>query len=194
MASREAVCKECTARFPSGARGKLPVYCSDCRYARQLVASAKWKARNPDQLKAYRVKHHAENRDAENARSRAWKAANPERVAAWRRMAYVERQMATNTEYHRDYGRRNPGKLAEIQNRRRARLLAAFVAPVDPVAIRDRDGGLCGICGSPVALADQSMDHIIPLARGGTHEPANVQLAHRRCNSSKGARVPTALT
>ena len=88
-----------------------------------------------------------------------------------------------------DYRRRHPGKHAEIENRRRARLLGAFVAPVDPAAIRARDNETCGICGSFVALSEQSMDYIIPLARGGTHEPANVQLAHRRCNSSKGARI-----
>jgi 5-methylcytosine-specific restriction endonuclease McrA len=33
------------------------------------------------------------------------------------------------------------------------------------------------------------MDHIVPFAAGGTHEPANVQLAHRVCNSRKGARL-----
>jgi len=30
-----------------------------------------------------------------------------------------------------------------------------------------------------------SIDHIIPLANGGTHEPKNVQIAHFICNSIK---------
>lgn len=33
------------------------------------------------------------------------------------------------------------------------------------------------------------LDHIIPLAMGGTHEPKNVQLAHFICNSYKSAKV-----
>jgi len=33
-----------------------------------------------------------------------------------------------------------------------------------------------------------SMDHIIPLSRGGMHALANVQLAHYRCNLSKNNR------
>jgi len=33
-----------------------------------------------------------------------------------------------------------------------------------------------------------SIDHIIPLSRGGTHEPDNVQLAHFICNSIKCAQ------
>jgi hypothetical protein len=30
------------------------------------------------------------------------------------------------------------------------------------------------------------MDHVIPLAKGGTHEPANVRCAHFLCNALKG--------
>jgi HNH endonuclease len=40
----------------------------------------------------------------------------------------------------------------------------------------------------------KSLDHLIPLSRGGTHEPANVSLAHLRCNVSRGAgRKPAQL-
>jgi 5-methylcytosine-specific restriction endonuclease McrA len=30
-----------------------------------------------------------------------------------------------------------------------------------------------------------SLDHILPLSKGGTHEPRNVQLAHLGCNVRK---------
>jgi 5-methylcytosine-specific restriction endonuclease McrA len=33
-----------------------------------------------------------------------------------------------------------------------------------------------------------TIDHIVPLARGGTHEPSNVQSAHFICNALKGDR------
>jgi 5-methylcytosine-specific restriction endonuclease McrA len=33
-----------------------------------------------------------------------------------------------------------------------------------------------------------SLDHIVPVSLGGTHTWANVQLAHLRCNVSKGNR------
>ena len=55
-----------------------------------------------------------------------------------------------------------------------------------------RDHGLCAICGKPVDMkADPnsneygSIDHITPLAKGGTHTWNNVQLTHRICNSIK---------
>lgn len=187
MGVRESICS-CGATVLSGSRGKIPEFCAECRYARQIEASKRWKQRNGEHLAEYRRVTHAENREAENARSRAWHDANREHAAVYRRRIYLERQQATNTAAVAEYRRRNPGKHAEIENRRRARLLDAFVAPVDPAAIRARDRGLCGICGIHVALEDQSLDHVIPLAAGGTHEPSNVQLAHRVCNSRKGAK------
>jgi 5-methylcytosine-specific restriction endonuclease McrA len=57
--------------------------------------------------------------------------------------------------------------------------------------------GSCGICGQPVFKEfkhphrfSASVDHKIPLARGGTNALGNLQLAHLGCNSSKGAKLP----
>ena len=77
--------------------------------------------------------------------------------------------------------------------RRRARLIDAFVAEVNASEVFERDGWTCQLCGAPVDrslrhpdLMAASLDHIVPLARGGTHEPSNCQLAHYLCNCTKG--------
>ena len=49
--------------------------------------------------------------------------------------------------------------------------------------------GNCAICGKWVKASEASLDHKIPLARGGHHTRDNVQLTHLRCNLSKGASV-----
>jgi hypothetical protein len=63
-------------------------------------------------------------------------------------------------------------------------------------AIYERDHGLCGICGKavdrslpPLHPMSFTLDHIIPLTKGGEHSAANVQVAHRVCNSRKGDKV-----
>ena len=57
--------------------------------------------------------------------------------------------------------------------------------------IIDRDGMLCGICKRAIdCLRDLHIDHIIPLSRGGSSQPNNLQPAHRLCNLKKGASIP----
>lgn len=48
--------------------------------------------------------------------------------------------------------------------------------------IFERDGRKCQYCGDTEDLA---IDHIVPLVRGGTNDPANLTPACRPCNSSK---------
>ena len=64
----------------------------------------------------------------------------------------------------------------------------------------ERDKGICYLCGCECELNDYEMennifrvgktypsiDHIIPISKGGTHSWDNIRLAHISCNSKKG--------
>lgn len=78
---------------------------------------------------------------------------------------------------------------------RRARLAGVDRESIDRDAIADRDGWICGLCGLPVkselAWPDPksaSLDHIVPISKGGDHLRANVQISHLDCNMAKGDR------
>ena len=56
--------------------------------------------------------------------------------------------------------------------------------------VLERDGRHCGICDQDIADEEPiDIDHIHPVALGGTDNPDNLQVAHASCNRSKGARV-----
>lgn len=64
------------------------------------------------------------------------------------------------------------------------------------IEIFERDGWICQICFTLVDkmlikpnLKSKSLDHIIPVAKGGTHTRSNVQLAHLECNLYKSDKV-----
>ncbi len=80
---------------------------------------------------------------------------------------------------------------------RRVRMVGpdGTIERIDPLAIYERDGWVCGLCHEPIDRAlkhpdmrSASLDHIIPLAANGTHTSGNVQAAHLICNIAKGAR------
>ena len=45
--------------------------------------------------------------------------------------------------------------------------------------------GMCALCQLPVRLDRMTVDHIVPLSKGGRHEYANTQPAHGLCNYVK---------
>ena len=74
---------------------------------------------------------------------------------------------------------------------RRARRLNAFVENVDKRELHRRHDGICGICRTPVALEHTTIDHVVPLSRGGLHSYANCVPSHEECNVAKGNRLPS---
>lgn len=95
----------------------------------------------------------------------------------------------------RNYRTSPQGRAQRARNRRMRRARKYGNGPIqdiDPRAVYARDGWHCGICGKPVDPdlefpdpMSATLDHIIPLAQGGTHTWRNVQLAHQICNSCK---------
>lgn len=137
-------------------------------------------------------------------RAREWIAKNPrpQKVLGYKNCDHCGKEFAYNGKqwincsmdcFWANKNRRN----AKHHHRRRARLRNAFVEDVDRKEIYERDGWICQLCGKPIPKDAvwpdplyPSLDHIIPLARGGMHSRANSQAAHFRCNNIKGAKLP----
>lgn len=67
---------------------------------------------------------------------------------------------------------------------------------VSRATIAERDDWACGLCGGLVDRGLRhphpmcaSLDHVVPLAKGGSNDEGNLQLAHLVCNLKKRAVV-----
>lgn len=59
-------------------------------------------------------------------------------------------------------------------------------------AIYQRDGGICHLCHMPVPPEydpdgdpSPTVDHLVPVAYGGSDDMGNLRLAHRLCNQKR---------
>jgi 5-methylcytosine-specific restriction endonuclease McrA len=182
------------------ARDGLQVHCKTCQAETQRA----YRARRPEKMRELGRNQMRRRREAdpeaEREYMRKWRAANPDKVRAskkaWNAANYEKVRAAANAANAR-YKAAHPEKRREGDLLRRARKVAASVGEVDLEALWVAQAGACGLCGHDLdpGLAwpepkSPSVDHIIPLSRGGTHAQGNLQWACLDCNLSKGARLP----
>ena len=108
----------------------------------------------------------------------------------------VQAKGLCSSHYATYWRRNNPEGATAIRHRRRSVQREAFVENVDISVVLERSGWKCGICGEGIpkdaVFPDslyRSLDHIVPLSKGGKHEYGNVQAAHYGCNAAKSDRL-----
>jgi 5-methylcytosine-specific restriction endonuclease McrA len=79
---------------------------------------------------------------------------------------------------------------------RRARIRDRYIEYVDIDKLLETQNNICPLCGKIIGrdtsypnIYSPSIDHILPLSRGGQHSYYNCQAVHFTCNSRKGARI-----
>jgi hypothetical protein len=80
--------------------------------------------------------------------------------------------------------------------KRRAIIFGANHIPYSRADVFERDGYTCYLCGLPLdmtstmpAYFSATVDHVVPLSRGGQDNLSNVRAAHLICNMRKSNRV-----
>lgn len=118
-----------------------------------------YKIKHPEKFKLYRKNRYERDRELELANNRLWRKKNPQKHAL--------KEMR-----RRAMKRKAPGHctLEQLQGR-----IAVF-------------GGKCWLRLEGCTLVATTIDHVIPLSRGGTNWPSNLRPACKHCNSSKGPR------
>jgi 5-methylcytosine-specific restriction endonuclease McrA len=186
-------CKYCSGTFtrPGLVPGNQPRFCGD-------VCWDAWRHRNNRPWGYWRVADPFEPRPfvCADCGIKAMDSGRGPR-AAWCSHCTLIRDRARAPEW----AARNPAGRREISrnysHRRRAQILGTAVEDFTAVEVFVADNWVCQLCKQPVDQQKQfpnplspSLDHIIPLSRGGGHVRSNVQLAHYICNVRKGSSLP----
>lgn len=163
-------------------------------YRKNAIPKIKeWVAANPDKIRAYQKKYHDNNLEELRRKAReryhANKAADPEYSAKCGRR-FRER----NPNWEAEWNKAHPGNAAERSaksrhNRRvqRAACSDGSYTVAELRALRARVGHKCALCGEKGRM---TIDHIKPLAKGGSNSIRNIQFLCRSCNSKKHAKDP----
>jgi 5-methylcytosine-specific restriction endonuclease McrA len=149
----------------------------------------RWVNNNRDKVRGYNKRWAADNTEQYNAAIDDWHRRNPERTHA----AKI-RWMKANMRQHIDSGIRwrknNPEKARAIKQARRAREMKAKgrYTHADIKRLFFVQRGRCAECRCGI-VNKYHVDHKMPLSRGGSNYPKNIQLLCESCNTSKGKKT-----
>lgn len=164
----------------------LDNYCRECR-------------------KAYGAQHYRANKERHYETVKLWSKRNPEKDAIIRRKARSSDKYKANTKVYREKNREalretvhkwylnNREHCTLKKHRRRAKELAggSFSAKQWRELLAST-GNRCLACGTAAAetkLGKLTMDHVIPLSKGGSNTIDNIQPLCLPCNISKARRT-----
>lgn len=132
---------------------------------RRKVYQATWYQTNKERDRPARLALYAAKRESRIAYSKAWVEANPERSREHFRMGMARR-------------------------RARKRGAGGTHTAADLADIFRAQGGRCAYCRADLNKIKKHVDHIVPLARGGSNRRSNLQYLCQPCNQKKNWKDP----
>lgn len=155
-----------------------------------LAQKQAYRAANREELREKTAAYKAANREKLRQRRIAYEEANRE-LLRQRRAAHYAANRAVEIQRSLAYIATHKEQVAFRNKQARAR---KYNAPICDLSlsqwreIKEHYGHRCVYCHRKMARL--TMDHIIPLTKGGSHTVANIVPACRSCNSKKQAGPP----
>jgi 5-methylcytosine-specific restriction endonuclease McrA len=190
----------------------LQDYCRACQsdYGRAYNATHReeinetrraWRRGNAERDHEYNEACYRENRERYAERARAYRKNNRERsreaVKAYRKKhpeagkQYYEANRVKHYERVKSYRQRNLEQYAVYAANRLARKknIGGSVAPPQWGELKAYYDYTCLCCGRREPDITLTMDHVVPIAKGGINAIENIQPLCGPCNSSKGTKI-----
>lgn len=129
----------------------------------------KWVAKNREKVLALKRASYQRNKEKHQQRCREWQTLHPEKVKGYKRKWSVA----------------NLDKHAEYEHRRRGLKRARTIEDCSEKIRLLRRKRFCHWCCDKIPDGKVTIDHVVPLARGGLHSNDNLVAACLACNSGR---------
>lgn len=179
---RQPKCKACNSKYYSERSDKIKKRINEHYHNNhERVLEERAELRKRPEAKAKKAeqdrKYVQNNRNKINQYHNQWQKENRDKVRVYHRNWYAE-----------NYPLQRARMLANI-HKRRARILANGnnTLTKEDIELLFSTTNSCSYCSATGVKL--TLDHIVPISRGGTNSPDNIALACGHCNSSKGNKT-----
>lgn len=207
VAAKGKLCRACAQlkcylafyKHPKGVNG-LFAKCKECIKNYQLAhrdeineQRRKNRQEKADYYNTYNREYHRNNPEPKKARDRKYRQENAAQIGT-----YIREYKRTNKvyrgkarKYNREYRQLHPEKSAQHFNNRRARIIQAegSFTSREWKKLCKHYNYTCLCCRRQEPEIKLTVDHIVPLSKGGTNSIHNIQPLCQSCNSSKHRNI-----
>lgn len=145
---------------------------------------------NPGYAAAASKRHYGKTRDKQIAKAREYRINNPDKVVDIRARSYQKNLTTARARVQR-YRKANPKRM-QVQHHNHTARQRGDLGRVEYeqwIEILEKYGNRCLRCGKSDQEVTLTMDHIIPVSKGGRHHIDNIQPLCISCNSSKKTQI-----
>lgn len=165
-------CDNCEVEFEKPTRFLKEInYCSrECAGEGRKKPGARW--RDPNHIKVYMREYRVKN----------WDVLNP------RHKAYLKKHKQARLLTQKRYRQTHKAHISFLSRARKYKITLGNFTESDWETMRAECNYTCLACKRPEPEIKLTIDHVIPLSRGGTHDKSNIQPLCGSCNSAKGTK------
>jgi len=166
---------------------------------KRRLQSKEWHLKNKEHAAEYAKEYTEKNREKINLNLKKYR----QQEGIRERHNKQERDRYHNTDY---YGRKKKeiserGKKWRLANKDRGAFYSAkrraltkdltydTIQRVYEDNIKKYGTLTCVLCNNPILFGDDSLEHLLPLVRGGTNDYDNLGVAHLKCNLKKNRKT-----
>lgn len=219
MKNKTQICRLCNQEKPLDCFHRSKVnpsgyryQCKECRKAEnkdpaRKTYKAQWYQNNKELTKRRSKQHYRENRDTHLQQAKSRYLANKESIQAYKqawaqenkvrlkikRRTYYQTNRSRFLAYGREYHCKNPHVALNARLRRRAyQDQYPELSGQDWQRIMQSNQWCCIYCGKYLGgtiNTERTIDHLIPVKRGGSHTVDNLAPSYRSCNSKKHTKT-----
>ena len=172
-------CKDCLKDYDSARKSK---YYKENREI-YLKRTLEYARKNRKKKQAYYSVYYKKNKDYINHKNRKYNHENQEKVNEYYK-EYRQTDKGKEVAYNRDLKRRSNKNNVDFTKVERKKMLDEANWKCQKCNIKVHDDRIS--YNSPNKA---NIDHIIPISKGGTSEPSNLQILCRLCNLKKADKV-----
>ncbi len=155
-----------------------------------------WYIKNKERVNKKNNEWYQNNKDKRSISIKKWQLANFSRFKIlckkWR-----EENKVIHSKQKSDWKKANKGRVVLYTERRRSwevgagELTLKTIQQVYEDNIKRFGTLTCVLCNKPIEFGKDSLEHLIPLSRGGKNSKENLAIAHLLCNIRKGKKTLT---